>query len=130
MVQRKAARFVCKDYRRTTSVTTLLQQLDWPTLQERRRNSRLKLFHKSINNLVALPVPGFIELTNYRTRSSLANGFSYRHVSVNTDVFRWSFWPRTIPDWNACTVKPDIQNGPIVLSGDGGDNSSSSPVLC
>lgn len=126
MVQRKAARFICKDYRRTTSVTALLQQLGFTTLKERRRDSRLKLFHKSVNKLVALPVPDFVELNNHRSRSSLsANGPSYRHVSVHTDAFKWSFWPRTIPDWNSCTFKPSIQHRPTVLSDVGRDGSSS-----
>lgn len=130
MVQRKAARFVCKDHRRSTSASILLQQLGWPTLQERRLNSRLKLFHKSINNIVALPVPDFVEITRYHTRSSLANGFSYRHVRVNTDVFKWSFWPRTIPDWNSCSLKSEEPNRPRISSGDGGDITAFSPARC
>ena len=35
-VQRRAARFVMNDYRRTSSVTEMLTNLDWDTLQERR----------------------------------------------------------------------------------------------
>ena len=37
MVQRRAARFVCKDYRREDGVVIgLLSKLEWPILQERR----------------------------------------------------------------------------------------------
>jgi len=32
MVQRRAARFVRRDYRQTTSVSSLLDQLGWPSL--------------------------------------------------------------------------------------------------
>ena len=35
MVQRRSARMVCSDYQRTSSVSSMLQQLQWPTLQER-----------------------------------------------------------------------------------------------
>ena len=41
-VQRRAARFVKKDYRRTTSVTGLLDELGWLPLFERRKHSRLQ----------------------------------------------------------------------------------------
>ena len=43
-VQRRAARFACKDYRRTTSVTDLLGHLQWPFISVRRRNFRLTNF--------------------------------------------------------------------------------------
>jgi len=35
-VQRSAARITCHDYRRTTSVTTMLQKLQWDSVQQRR----------------------------------------------------------------------------------------------
>ena len=38
-VQRRAARFVKKDYRHTTSVTGLLDELGWLPLFERRKHS-------------------------------------------------------------------------------------------
>ena len=39
-IQRKGARFVKNDYRRTVSVTEILQTLEWGPLQERRRKAR------------------------------------------------------------------------------------------
>jgi len=44
LVQRRAARFVKKDYRHTTSVTGLLDELGWLSLFERRKHSRLTVF--------------------------------------------------------------------------------------
>ena len=43
-VQRRAARFVKKDDRHTTSVTGLLDELGWLSLFERRKHSRLTVF--------------------------------------------------------------------------------------
>ena len=40
-VQRRAARFVCNKYSRHESVTSMLQDLDWPLLEQRRAESRL-----------------------------------------------------------------------------------------
>jgi len=55
-VQRRAARFVMNDYRRTTSATNLLNQLEWSPLSVRRRNSCLVAFYKAVNNLSPVPV--------------------------------------------------------------------------
>jgi hypothetical protein len=42
-VQRRAARFASGDYRRTSSVTAMMKQLNWMTLEVRRNvfNARL-----------------------------------------------------------------------------------------
>jgi len=67
-VQRRAARFVMNDYRRTTSVISLLNQLEWSPLPVRRRNSRLVAFYKAVNNLSPVPV-GQPRPCSYQTRS-------------------------------------------------------------
>lgn len=46
MVQRRAARFVKRDYRRTTNVSTLIEQLGWTSLAERRKIARLVIFSR------------------------------------------------------------------------------------
>jgi len=50
-VQRRAARFVKKDYRYTTSVTGLLDELGWLSLFERRKHSRSTVFHKALGSM-------------------------------------------------------------------------------
>jgi len=50
MVQRRAARFV---KRQTTSVSSLLDQLGWPSLSDRRLNNRLKILGKTVAGRVA-----------------------------------------------------------------------------
>ncbi|XP_056020473.1 uncharacterized protein LOC130054527 [Ostrea edulis] len=40
MVQRRAARMVMNDFRTTSSVSNMIQQLNWPLLQERRAQAR------------------------------------------------------------------------------------------
>ena len=51
-VQRRAARFVCNNYSRHESVTSMLQDLDWPLLEQRRAESRLTLFHRIVHKEV------------------------------------------------------------------------------
>ena len=43
MVRGRSARMVCSDYRRTSSVSSMLQQLQWPTLQERRAQAKVTM---------------------------------------------------------------------------------------
>jgi hypothetical protein len=54
LVQRQAARFVTGDYssRDRGSVTRMLQQLQWDTLEERRARSRSIMLYGILNNLV------------------------------------------------------------------------------
>ena len=45
-IQRRAARFVKNDYKWESSVTTMLEQLKWQSLEQRRTDSRLTLMFK------------------------------------------------------------------------------------
>ena len=55
-IQRNAARFVKHTYTRTEgTVTKLLHELEWSTLQERRSAARLSLMYKVTNNLIDIP---------------------------------------------------------------------------
>ena len=54
-LQRRAARFVQKDYKRTSSVTSMMEELGWKPLHERRREQSLILLYKIVNDLVAIP---------------------------------------------------------------------------
>ena len=54
-IQRKAARFVKKDYRNTSSVTTMMKDLGWETLQRKRKVNRLTMMYKIVNKHVAIP---------------------------------------------------------------------------
>ena len=54
-VQRRAARWATRDYQRTSSVTQMLKDLNWRTLEQRRIDSRLILMYKITYDLVAIP---------------------------------------------------------------------------
>ena len=54
-IQRKAARFVKADYSRYSSVSQMMAELGWKPLHTRRREQRLTMMFKIINNLVAIP---------------------------------------------------------------------------
>ena len=49
-VQRKAARFCLQNFNKTTSVTDMLSDLKWDTLETRKKKNRLTLMYKLSHN--------------------------------------------------------------------------------
>ena len=56
-IQRRAARLVCGDYYRISSVTSKARDLDWSSLQSRRMVHNLTLFYKINSGAVIIPSP-------------------------------------------------------------------------
>ena len=48
MVQRQSARFVYNDFTRTSSVTSMMNNLGWPLLRQRRDVAKMMMFFKII----------------------------------------------------------------------------------
>ena len=82
MVQRRAARFVKSKYKRTESVTAMLNELGWHSLSKMREDARLILFYKIINNLAKVPHEHILVKAYEGTRRK--NNHKYRHIGVNT----------------------------------------------
>ena len=53
-VQRRAARFVSNNFRRKASISEMLHELGWQSLDGRRQDQRLVLFFKIINGLASV----------------------------------------------------------------------------
>ena len=99
MVQRRAARFVTSNYQREPgTVTTILQNLGWPTLETRRKAARLILLFKILYGETAVTIQEYIPRPTVSTRQYHPNRFS--RVSTFTDAYKYSFIPRTIADWS------------------------------
>ena len=97
-VQRKAARFVKRNYSWDCSVTSMLKELNWSSLEERRKNASVTMLYKVVNGLVAVDASDVLVNSDRRTRAN--NSHSYRHFSSNTEQYKHSFYPRTIKIWN------------------------------
>ena len=67
-IQRRAARWVLHDYSRYSSVTSMLQHLNWPTLETRRKISRLQILYKALHDSIALPIPSYYQSKLRSTR--------------------------------------------------------------
>ena len=59
-VQGRAARFILQRYRWTSSVGNMICELDFQSLEERRRVASLKMFFKIHNSLVATEIPNLL----------------------------------------------------------------------
>ena len=96
------------EYRRTASVTSLLNGLGWPTLQSRRSLHRLTLFYKAVNSQIAISLHDLLP----QARCSRGNtGLSkvFTPVGSACDVYKFSFIPRTIVEWNKL-LSDEIRN--------------------
>ena len=54
-IQRTTARMVYADYQTTSSVSTMLNQLQWTTLQERRAQAKACMMYRVVNQLIDIP---------------------------------------------------------------------------
>ena len=100
----RAARFVNSDYRRYSSVSSMLTDLNWPSLQSRRRICDLSMFYKILRGQdnISLPYDPTSVPVYGRTRAS--HDFKIRLPSSSVDAYKHSRYVRSIPAWNALSA--------------------------
>ena len=112
-VQKRAARFVTRNYSyETGSMTGILEELKWETLQKRRKDNRLLLLYKGLKGKARIPTDDLIP-KNRRCRNQHSLVFQIPTASI--DAYLKSFFPQTIRDWN---VLPDSFISSAELSDD------------
>ena len=101
-VQNNAVIVVYLAYDRHTSVSALKTGLTWPLLETRRRVSRLTEFYKVV--VGSSPIPGTcLNRSAVHTRAAVDNKF--RNLYCRTDTYKFSFFLRSIRDWNELPVE-------------------------
>jgi ribonuclease P/MRP protein subunit RPP40 len=110
-VQRRAARWVKRDFGRTSSVDNMLSSLNWRTLALRRIDQRLVMFYNIIHNQVAIPLPDYLKSNTRSSRTTHSQSFV--HVPTSSDYHKFSFFPRTVIHWNALPPDLVISSGPV-----------------
>ena len=87
-VQKRAARFVTGNYvdYETGSMTGILKQLKWESLKKR-KDSRIIMLYKGLKGAASIPTNDLVPPIR-RTR---------------TNIYKSSFFPQTIRDWNLLT---------------------------
>ena len=97
--QKRAARFVTGYYNyETGSMTGILVQLKWESLKKRRKNNRLILLYKGLKGKASVPTDDIIPKTR-RCRNQ--HSMAFQTPIANTDVYKGSFFPKTIRNLNA-----------------------------
>ena len=102
MVQHRADRFVLHDYSRLSHVTPMINQLGWDTLERRRLLSQLTMFFKIQQGLMGILLPP--EVFPLSRTSRLPNCTPYHHIQYNCNVYKFSFYPRSIVVWNQLSL--------------------------
>ena len=93
MVQRRAARFTTNRYHNTSSVSDMLTEFKWDTLENRCTKQQLTMLYRITNDLVAISPKPYLKPAKLMPRSS--NRIQYLQYSTSTDTFKYSFFPRT-----------------------------------
>ena len=97
MVQRRAARRICKDFSRDTSGAALVQKLKLEELEQRRDAGRVTMMYKIMNDEVSVhPRPGTL---TQATRSRVQHGLLVPHTRTNVRLH--SFFPVAVRMWNS-----------------------------
>ena len=70
MVQRRAARFVNGNYKKSEgTVTGVLTKMNWQTLEQRRKNARLTTMFMIHNQDIAVPIPVYTKTYGFSNSS-------------------------------------------------------------
>ena len=97
-IQRRAARWTTSNYDYRSSVTSMLDQLSWRTLEQRRADARLCLFYKMIHGIVAVPLPDYVQPTHRVSR--YCHSMTFRQIHTNRNYYyKYSFFPLAIVQW-------------------------------
>ena len=107
-VQRQEARFCKSNYSREPgTVTKLLEELEWDTLQSRRKQQKLCMLYKMKNGLVDIPL---LDYVRPNTRDTRGNNQKFTQVRHKARAFQDSFFVSTMHDWNK--LRSDVVNSP------------------
>ena len=94
------------------TVTGVLEELKWEFLKKRRRDSRLILLYKGLKGAASIPTDDLIPPIR---RSRNHHSMTFQTPATRTDIYKGSFFPQTIRDWNAL---PDS----IITSAEGAED--------
>ena len=98
-IQKRAARFVTGNYKLESGNTEFnLNQLNWPSLEERRLQTKLGIFQKARLKQIDIPTD-HLEFKSRPTRQG-GEGQTYQKFYSGIDSHRYSFYPHTTNLWN------------------------------
>ena len=103
-MQRRGARLIKSKYSPYDSVTEMLHDQGWRSLEQRHNDVRLIIFYKITYGLVAIQLPTYIEHSMRLTRH--LQSLFYRQIHTAEIFYQFSFYPMSFVLWNE--VSQDI----------------------
>ena len=91
-VQRTAARWTCRRWRNTSSVGEMLDELEWPSLEARRDQSSLLLFHKIHCGAVSIEKDKYMTPAHSLKSTRSPHSAQYRRHQTYSDALKNSFF--------------------------------------
>ena len=88
MIKRRAAWYTTNRYSYTSSVTSMIDHLQWESLESRRSKIQLTLLYKIVNDMIDIPADEYLTKEASRTRSAHSK---YRQYHTSTDSLKYSF---------------------------------------
>ena len=119
MVQRRAARWILSRFSAYDSVTSMLGELGWRSLEDRRTDKWLCLFYKIVHGLVAVPMPPYVVHPRVFTRHSKSHPLAFIQIHTSTDYYKYSFFSLAIVQWNRLPPSialPDLESFRLAVS--------------
>ena len=98
-IQRRAARWTTSYFYYRSSVTAVLDQLNWRTLEQRQADARRCLFYKMVLGIVAVSLPDYVQSTH--RVSCYCHSMTFHQTHTNRNYYKYSFFPLAIVHWNA-----------------------------
>ena len=84
------------------SVKQMLQELDWPSLEQCRRTAQLGMLYKISSGLAAVKCP---LLKKQPPRARRTHTTTFERIPSRADNRLNSFFPRTVRDWNTLPLE-------------------------
>ena len=112
-VQRRSARYVLNDYRSDSSVTAMINHLNWESLEDHHNKASLHTFYKMFNNLTTIPYIQYVQLSTV-TSTRYSHPFKLIPMLAKKNLLKYSFLSRTIPLWNQ--LPQDLVNSNSLIS--------------
>ena len=94
----KKKMWVSNYYSSYDSVSAMLSNLGWRSLEYRLYDSRLAMLNKIQYDFIIVPMPSYFERPIRITRHM--HPLNFRQVQVSADYYRHSFFPMTVVLWN------------------------------
>ena len=100
-VQRTRARWTCKHWRNTSShIGAMLNELEWPTLEDQREQASIAFFHKINSGTVAIERNKYLTPVPRLRQTRAPHELQYTRYLTYYDALKHSSFPRTFPVWN------------------------------